>query len=213
MTLDNLHGQVAVLDIALPVDELHLAGCRLCGVLLAHDTLADGSHLRTVVRVDDGGDDVAAEGGTNLVEQVLVLLAALGVAVVADDQLRTIGRQTAVQRRRHARGEVAADARGAEEHNLGFLLLNQAAHDGRVGQRAERGQLLVVGHPYGVGAIAGQLLLHAGKILADNDRLELHAERRGQLAAFGQQFEAHVGDDAALGLDIYEYVVHLFFPD
>jgi len=28
-------------------------------------------------------------------------------------------------------------------------------------------------------------------------------------AAFGQQFETHVGDLAALHLDIYEYIVHL----
>ena len=41
------------------------------------------------------------------------------------------------------------------------------------------------------------------------DGFELHAERRGQFAAFGQQFETHVGDLAALHLDIYEYIVHL----
>ena len=130
----------------------------LAAYSLAHDALADGGHLRTVVGVDDRGDDVAAEGGADLVEQVFVLPAALGVFVVADHQLRTVGRKAAVKRRRHARREIAAVARRAEQHDLGFLLLDQAAHDGRMGQRAERCEHLVVGDPYGIGAVFGQLL-------------------------------------------------------
>ena len=85
LALDDTHGEVGILDELLPVDGADLAPAGLRGVLLAHDALADGSHLRPAVGVDDGGDDVAAESGTNLVQQVGVLLAGLGVLVVADD--------------------------------------------------------------------------------------------------------------------------------
>ncbi len=209
LTVDDLHREVCVLHEFLPLDLLHLAGTRLGGIFAAHDAFADGGHLRTVVGVDDRGDDVAAEGGTDLVEQVFVLPAALGVFVVADHQLRTVGRKAAVERRRHARREIAAVARRAEQHDLGFLLLDQAAHDGRMGQRTERCEHLVVGDPYGIGAVFGELMLDAGEVLAQHHGFEFHAQRRGQFAALGHQFEAHLGGLAALVLDIYEYVVHL----
>ena len=78
-----------------------------------------------------------------------------------------------------------------------------------MGQRAEGLEDLVVGHPHRIGSIFGQLLLQTGHVVTQHDGFELHAQRRGQFAALGQQFETHVGDLAALHLDIYEYVVHL----
>ena len=162
-----------------------------------------------MVGIDDRGDDVAAERRTDLVQQVLVLPARLGVPVVADLELRAVGREAAVQRRRNARREVAAHGCRAEQRDLGLFLLDQPAHHGRVGQRAEGIENLVVGHPHRVGAVAGQLLFDTVERLAQRHGFGLHTERGGQLAAFGQQFETHVGDPAALHLDIYEYVVHL----
>ena len=208
LAVEDPHRQIGVLHELLPVDLLHLAGARHGGVLAAHDAFADGSHLGTVVGIDDRGDDVAAESGTDLVKQVLILLAGLGVLVVADHQLRAVGRKTAVEGRRYARGEVAAVAGRAEQRDLGVLLFDQAAHDGRMGQRAERCEDLVVGDPDGVGAVFGQFGLDTCKMLAQHYGFELHTQRRGQFAAFGQQFETHVGDLAALVLDIYEYIVH-----
>ena len=78
-----------------------------------------------------------------------------------------------------------------------------------MGQRAERREGLVVGDPDGVGTVLGQLLLDAGEALAQDDGVETDAQRRSQLAALGQQFEAHVGNLALLDLDIDEYVVHV----
>ena len=78
-----------------------------------------------------------------------------------------------------------------------------------MGQRAERCEDLVVGDPHRVGAVFGEFGLDAGEVLAQHHGFEFHTQRIGQFAAFGQQFEAHLGNLAALVLDIYEYVVHL----
>ena len=161
-----------------------------------------------MVGIDDRGDDVAAEGRTDLIEQILVLGLGLGIGVVADDELRAVGRQTAVQRRRHARREVAAHGRGTEERDLRLLLPDQPAHHGRMRQRAERREDRVVGHPHGVGAVLRQLLFDAGDIVPQQHGFEFDTQFIGQLAAFGQQFQAHVGDRAVLELDIDEYIVH-----
>ncbi len=109
---------------------------------------------------------------------------------------------------RHAGREVAADAGGAEKDDLGLLLLDEPAQNGRMGQRAERSESLVVGDPHGVGAVLGELLFDACELLAEHHGVEPDAQGRGQLAALGQQFETYVGDLALLDLDIDEYVVH-----
>ena len=121
LAVDDLHRQIRILHHRTPVDRLHLAGARFGGVFLAHHALADGRHLRTVVGIDDRGDNVAAEGRTNLVEQVLIICLGLGIGVVADHELRTVGRQTAVQRRRHARREITAHGRRTEQGDLRLL--------------------------------------------------------------------------------------------
>ena len=97
VALDDAHGQVGVLDELLPLDGLALAPAGLRGVLLAHDALADGRHLRPVVGVDDRGDDVAAESGTDLIEKILVFGAGLHIRVVADLKRCAVGGETAVE--------------------------------------------------------------------------------------------------------------------
>ena len=78
-----------------------------------------------------------------------------------------------------------------------------------MGQRAEWIEDPVIGHPHRIGTVFCQFLLDTREVVAQDDGLGLHTEPCGQLAALGQQFETHVGDLAALHLDIYEYVVHL----
>ena len=107
-------------------------------LFLAHHALADGRHLRTMVGIDDGGDDVAAEGRTNLIEQVLVRPAALGIGMVAYDEARTVGREPAAQRGGDARSEVAPHRRRTEQGYLGFLLFEDTANHRRMGQGAVR---------------------------------------------------------------------------
>ena len=62
-----------------------------------HHARADCSHLWTVVWVYDGSHDVTTEGRTNLIEQTLVVLAALLIVVITDFKFCTVGGKTAGQ--------------------------------------------------------------------------------------------------------------------
>ena len=64
---------------------------------LLHYAGTYGSHLRTVLWVDDGSHDVTTESWTNLIEQTLIVLAALLVVVITDFKLCTVGCKTAGQ--------------------------------------------------------------------------------------------------------------------
>ena len=97
LAVDDLHhqaGRVNVL-VGVQIDDLALVG-RVKDFLL-HHALAHGSHLGTALGVDDGSNDVATECGTDLIQQVLILLALSGIGVVTDLQRGTVGRQAAVQ--------------------------------------------------------------------------------------------------------------------
>ena len=139
-----------------------------------------------MIGIDDRRDDVAAESGTDLIEQVLVDLARLILGMRADFEARAVGRQTAVQRRRNSRTEVAAHWRGSEQRDLGLFLLENAADDRSVRQRAVGRETLAVGYVHDIGAVLGQLLFDAGESLSERERLELAAQRIGQRAALGQ---------------------------
>ena len=103
--------------------------------VLLHHTRANSSHLRTVLRVDDGSHDVATEGRTNLIEQTVKVLARLLLVVVANLQLRTVGSQTAGQGRRNTGTEVTADDSGTHQGNLWVLLLEEVHENVGMGSR------------------------------------------------------------------------------
>ena len=62
--------------------------------VLLHHTRANGSHLWTVLWIDDGSHDVTTEGRTNLVEQTIIVLATLLVVIVTNLELGTVGCKT-----------------------------------------------------------------------------------------------------------------------
>ena len=101
---------------------------------LLHHARADCSHLWTVVWVYDGSHDVTTEGRTNLIEQPLVVLAALLVVIFANLELGTVGCQNAGQIRRDTRTEVATDNGVTHQGNLWILLLEEVDED--VGMRS-----------------------------------------------------------------------------
>ena len=91
MAVDHLHHIVGLGHILGHIGILHLAlGLALVQGFL-HHARAHGGHLRPVVGVDDGGHDVAAKGGSYLIEQVLVVLACLHVVIVAYLELSAVG--------------------------------------------------------------------------------------------------------------------------
>ena len=98
-----------------------------------HHAFANGRHLRPTFGVDDGGDDAAAEGRSNLQQEVLVILLGHRVGVVANLQIGAVGGQATLGGAGHGRGQITAQRRRAIEHNLWAMLGDQAAHHVAVG--------------------------------------------------------------------------------
>ena len=65
---------------------------------LLHHAATHGGHLGTMLRIDDRGHDVATEGRTDLIEQVLIDLTLLLVLIRANLQLGAVSSQTRGQR-------------------------------------------------------------------------------------------------------------------
>ena len=89
VSLGNIFGYIVVDDLALVV---------LVEDFFLHHAFADCSHLRTVLRIDDGGDDISSECRTDLVEKVFIDLSCLLVLMASDFQSRAVGCKTACQR-------------------------------------------------------------------------------------------------------------------
>ena len=94
-----------------------------------HHARAHRGHLRTMLRIDDGSHDIATESGTNLIEQVVVVLLRLDVVEVADFELGAVGGEAAGQRGADARTEVATDDGGAHQADLRLFLLEEVDED------------------------------------------------------------------------------------
>ena len=171
---------------------------------LFHDTLADGSHLGTSLRAYNGSDDVAAEGGAYLHEDVLVGLARLDILMVADFEGGAVGGEAAAEIRGDARGEVAAHRRGAEEDDLRFLILDDAAENLEVRHGAIGREATVLSEENLIDTILVERVGDGVDVGAEESSLEFASEAGSQLAAFGAKFEANVSDGVFLGeLAIY----------
>ena len=134
VSLDDLHHAILVGDVVARVVTDDFAAIVRVAHLLLHHALAYGGHLWPVVGVDDGGDDVAAECGADLVEQILVGAAGFAVFVRADLQGRTVGGESAGEGRRDAWPKVATDDGGAHQGDLRLFFLEELDEHGRVGQ-------------------------------------------------------------------------------
>ena len=171
-----------------------------------HDARTDGGHLRTVVGVDNRGHDVATKGGTNLIEQIVVVLLGLGIVVGTNLQLCAVGGQSAGQRRRHAGSEVAADDRGAHQADLGVLLLEEVHEDVGVGSGCVGEQSFAIEDEELVDAIGQDLLFHlVPDARSGHHGMELHPQLIGQFATLRQQLLRHFLHERAFYLYIYKY--------
>ena len=167
-------------------------GAGQVGLAQRHHALADGGHLRPAVVVDDRGDDVAAEGGADLQQQVLVRPLGLRVGDVADVQVGAIGRHARLDRRGHARGQVAAHRRRPVEHDLRAVLLDERAEHAGVGVGLEMGQPGVVGRVDRVDALGDQLAGHVLDVVAGQHGAGLHAQPHAQFRGLAAEFQRHV---------------------
>ena len=139
--------------------------------------------------VHDGSDDVATECGTNLIEQVIEVLAALLVVVVAYLEFGTVGCQAAGERRRDARTEVASDYGCAHECYLRMLFLEEVYEYVGVRCRCIGEESLGVEHEKLIYAVRQNLAFH---FILDactcHDGVEFHAELVCKLASLGEKF-------------------------
>ena len=96
--IEHLHdkGLGANILANLWINDFFLAGTLIDSLL--HHARADSCHLRTMVGVHDSSYDVTTKGRTNLIEQLLIVLATLGIVVWANFQLCAVSCQTRGQR-------------------------------------------------------------------------------------------------------------------
>ena len=98
MTVEHLYNEIGLGNILGNIGVNNLALSLALIESLLHHAATYGSHLRTVVGIDDGSHDVTAECRTNLIEKIVVVSAALLVVVVANLKLCTVGCQSAGER-------------------------------------------------------------------------------------------------------------------
>ncbi len=184
--------------------------------LFLHHTFAHGSHLWTMLGVDNGGNNVSTKGRTNLIELVLVMLGD-GLLVLieayihvklADLEFGAVGGEAAEEGRRNARAEVAAYYVGTHQADLGILFLEEVDENGGVGIGSVGEETWSVEDVYAVNTILHHLVLDTIEARAGADTLQLYAKSIGELATFGQEFEADVLDGLAFDFAIYKYAVH-----
>ena len=152
--------------------------------------------MGTALGIDNRRHDVSTESGTYLIEQVLVGLRLFLVFERTDFERGTVGRETAVERRRYAGAEVTAYAGGTHEAHLGFLLAEEVDQHRSMGLRGVGIETGVVGQIEGIDAIREYLCGNVVELMADDERFEFTMELIGQGTSLGEQFEADVGNNS-----------------
>ena len=96
VALEDLHHEVGIGDIVFHLVADDIALVVDVEDLLLHHSLAHGGHLWAMLGVDDGGYDVASEGGEHLQQDVVIVLARRLVGVVAYGQGGAVGGEASV---------------------------------------------------------------------------------------------------------------------
>ncbi len=198
--LDQLHaGDLLLIEVDLEVDDLALTA--LVGGHFLHDAGADGGHLRAVVLAEDGGHEVAAEGGTGHAE--------LMGLVVADFQLGGIGGEAGAVAGADAGAEVAADGGGANKHDARLLALDDGGDSLGVGLGHVVLQQVVINNHYFVGTVLDEGGGEAFDVLAQQHGDDLFLVGVGQFAGFAQQLEGHILQFAValFGKHVYVFII------
>ena len=91
VSLNDLHDIALGRHIVCNIGIDCFAGMVCIEYLTLHHSFTYSSHLGTVVGIDDGADDVSSESGSNLIEQVLIVLPCFAVVIVANLELGAVG--------------------------------------------------------------------------------------------------------------------------
>lgn len=192
ITIDDLNDIIEGRGIIISLEVNYNA--LVVGVVdfLLHDAFADSSHLRSALGVDDSSDDVTAESGANLEEEILIDFAGASVGMVADLELCAVGSQTAMESGRDAWAEVTAYRSSAHESDAWFLLLEEIDKERAVGERSIGIKARILHLIESINAVWEHFIFDTGEIVAGYDSFELDAEFIGELATLGEEFEAHI---------------------
>ena len=156
-----------------------------------------------MIGAEDGGHQVAAEGGTGPGHVA---------ALLVDVQAGAVGGQAGLQAAADAGAQIAAVVGGADEHAGGAVLLHQGAQGDGVGVGGVVGVLGAVHHDHLVGAVLRGGLHGGVHIAADDHGHQSAALLAGHHLAGGQQLDAHVLRGAVLvGLNKYPEILGLSF--
>jgi len=158
--------------------------------------------LRTAFGVNDCGHDIASESGPDLIEQIDVFLACLGVSIVAYFKGCAIRSQTAVESGGNSRTEVAAYRCGTHERNSGLNLLKEIDENRGMGEGSIGIKARILEFVDSIHSIRENLLFYILKIVASHYSLKFDAELVCKLASFSQELKAHIGHLAVFILAI-----------
>ena len=182
--------------------------------LCLHHAAANSRHLRSVLGIDDGSHDVSTEGGSYLIQQVLVRLTILLVLMRTNLKAGAVRGESAMQSRRDARTEVATYDVSSHQANLRFLLLEEVDEDCRVRLARIGSEAFCIEDMEFIDAIRKYLSLHfSHDSAAGSNGFELYAKRIGQLPAFSQKLLAYFGNLCAFKLAINKYTIHRALSD
>ena len=158
----------------------HLPRVVLIEHLGFHHAGTHRGHLRTVIGVDDRGNDVSSEGRTDLIEEIFVTLLVLLVLIISDFQGGAIGGEPAGERRTDPRTEVTTDRRRTHQTNLRLFAFKQTNQNGRMRARRvrrETGRVKDMKHVDTIGKnLRFDLTFHT---MSRHDGFQFHAQFRG----------------------------------
>ncbi len=156
------------------VDDFALAGG--VGGEFLHHAGTDGRHLGAMFFAENGGHEVAAEGGTGHAEFVSF--------VVADFELGGVGGEAGQVACGDTGPQVAADGGGTDQQNAGVLFLDDLGDGLGVGLGEVGSQEVVVDHEHFVGASGNESLGLGLDVFAKEDGHYFLVVGIGQFASF-----------------------------
>ena len=209
--LEDVHIAVVRLEARVELDKLKRSAVFLGSLL--HNTGANRSHLRTVVRASDRRDRVAAECRTGH-EKLVVLLGVFlacrnGEREVADLELRAVCRKAGLNTRRGARAEIAADCGSTNQNDLRLELIDDLGECVRVRLGSVVLELRIVDQNDAVCAVSAELFRFTLDTGTDQNRSHFRVQLLCEVLALTDQFVCNIADFAVhlLGKDIYALVL------
>ena len=211
---DDFDDGVSVGEFGFDADEFAFAGG--IGSVHFHNAFTDCNHLGIVPCVDDSGDDVAAESGTDLHEFVSVTLFVDFVFKVVDLQICAVCGKTCQFFGSDAGSEFTALHGCTEKEDIGMMSLDHIHDDFGVWQNGEGFEAFIFDEINGIATVRIEGIDTFFNAVSEEESFGFDAEFLSEFTAFANEFEADVSDFAAFLFDkdpdISDFVIHSDYP-